>query len=195
MSQKTVLVADDDSAIRTVLTQALIEGGLILSGQRPLQPGSGDGSQMGWVTVVVTDGGTAGRKRVRCPASRIKKLRPTLPVIVMSAKNTIMTAITAADRGAYDYLPKPFDLNTLVSLVGRAAENSVRPEAAPQPANENLPIIGDHQPCRRSTGSLRGFTQDRPDSLSRRRIWHWEEWSPAPCMDYGKRRPLRPLSR
>ena len=42
---------------------------------------------------------------------RIKKLRPDLPIIVMSAQNTLMTAITAAEKGAFEYLPKPFDLD------------------------------------------------------------------------------------
>ena len=51
---------------------------------------------------------------------RIKKLRPELPVIVMSAQNTFMTAIRASERGAYEYLPKPFDLKELITIVGRA---------------------------------------------------------------------------
>ena len=51
---------------------------------------------------------------------RIKKLRPNLPVIVMSAQNTFMTAIRASERGAYEYLPKPFDLKELIAIVGRA---------------------------------------------------------------------------
>ena len=50
----------------------------------------------------------------------IKQLRPDLPIIVMSAQNTFMTAIKASERGAYDYLPKPFDLKELVAIVGRA---------------------------------------------------------------------------
>jgi two-component system nitrogen regulation response regulator GlnG len=54
-----------------------------------------------------------------------------------------MTAITAAERGAYDYLPKPFDLNALVQTVGRALEQSTKPVPANanQPA-EALPIVG-----------------------------------------------------
>ena len=48
---------------------------------------------------------------------RVKKLRPDLPIIVMSAQNTFMTAITAAERGAYESLPKPFDLNELIAVV------------------------------------------------------------------------------
>ncbi len=51
---------------------------------------------------------------------RIKRLRPELPVVVMSAQNNILTAITAAERGAYEYLPKPFDLKELTSIVQRA---------------------------------------------------------------------------
>ena len=47
-------------------------------------------------------------------------MRPDLPIIVMSAQNTFMTAIKASERGAYEYLPKPFDLKELVSIVGRA---------------------------------------------------------------------------
>jgi CheY-like chemotaxis protein len=51
---------------------------------------------------------------------RIKKLRPDLPIIVMSAQNTFMTAVKASERGAYEYLPKPFDLKELIAVVGRA---------------------------------------------------------------------------
>src|SRR6202000_1256192 len=51
---------------------------------------------------------------------RIKRLRPDLPVVVMSAQDTLLTAITAAERGAFEYLPKPFDLKKLTSVVQRA---------------------------------------------------------------------------
>ena len=95
---------------------------------------------------------------------RIKKLRPTLPVIVMSAKNTIMTAITAAERGAYDYLPKPFDLNALVQTVGRALEQSQRPASADgaQQVENRSPSSAARRPCRRSTASSPG--SPRPTS-------------------------------
>ena len=78
---------------------------------------------------------------------RLKKARPLLPVLVMSAKNTMMTAITAAERGAYEYLPKPFDLNDLIRLTGRAIEDSRRQRAGHRPpasevAGDNLPIVG-----------------------------------------------------
>src|SRR6476646_8945738 len=141
MANATILVADDDSAIRTVLNQALARAGYEVrsTGQatalwRWVSEGQGD--------AVVTDVVLPDENAFDV-IPRIKKLRPTLPVIVMSAKNTIMTAITAAERGAYDYLPKPFDLNALVQTVGRALEQSQKPA----PSNgvsqsEALPIVG-----------------------------------------------------
>jgi two-component system nitrogen regulation response regulator GlnG len=73
---------------------------------------------------------------------RIKRIRPELPVVVMSAQNTILTAINAAERGAFDYLPKPFDLKELTSVVQRAlASPNAKP--APQPrSDDRLPLIG-----------------------------------------------------
>src|SRR5581483_1672762 len=75
---------------------------------------------------------------------RIKKLRPDLPVIVMSAQNTFMTAIRASERGAYEYLPKPFDLKELITIVGRAlSEPKARPRPAPAPEDfDNIPLVG-----------------------------------------------------
>ena len=72
-------------------------------------------------------------------------MRPDLPIIVMSAQNTFMTAIKASERGAYEYLPKPFDLKELVSIVGRAlAEPKRRREAAEEAAQptETMPLVG-----------------------------------------------------
>jgi two-component system nitrogen regulation response regulator GlnG len=138
MTAKTVLIADDDSAIRTVLSQALGRAGYTVR-----STGTAAGL---WRWVADGEGDVAITDVVLPDESgfdilpRIKKLRPSLPVIVMSAKNTIMTAITATDRGAYDYLPKPFDLNALVALVGRAVEPGIKPAAVPPP--ENLPVIG-----------------------------------------------------
>ena len=143
MSAKTILLADDDSAIRTVLTQALNRAGYSVRSTatatalwRWVSEGQGD--------VVVTDVVLPDENAFDV-IPRIKKLRPNLPIIVMSAQNTIMTAITAAERGAYDYLPKPFDLNALVQTVGRALEQSSKPSVSQtraQSASENLPIVG-----------------------------------------------------
>ncbi len=145
---KTVLLADDDAAIRTVLTQALGRAGYEVKAcanaanlWRWVSEGEGD--------IVVTDV-VLPDENVFEILPQIKRSRPELPVIAMSAKNTIVTAITAAERGAYEYLPKPFDLNELLGVVARGLEQSRRSLATPMPsagtpASENLPIIGRSQ--------------------------------------------------
>jgi two-component system nitrogen regulation response regulator GlnG len=136
-----ILVADDDAGIRTVLNQALTRAGYEVRATgtvaglwRWVAAGEGD--------LVITD--------VVMPDDnafdllpRIKRMRPDLPIIVMSAQNTFITAIKASERGAYEYLPKPFDLRELVAIVGRALAEPKRrreePEAAPV---EVMPIVG-----------------------------------------------------
>jgi two-component system nitrogen regulation response regulator GlnG len=74
---------------------------------------------------------------------RIKKVRPDLPIIVMSAQNTFMTAIKASEGGAYDYLPKPFDLKELIAIVGRAlAEPRTRVPRDVVEELEGMPLVG-----------------------------------------------------
>jgi two-component system nitrogen regulation response regulator GlnG len=73
---------------------------------------------------------------------RIKKLRPDLRVIVMSAQNTLLTAVKATERGAFEYLPKPFDLRELISVVERALSAPVAPPTDEEVDDEQLPLIG-----------------------------------------------------
>ena len=141
MSAKTILLADDDSAIRTVLTQALTRAGYSVRATatatalwRWVAEGQGD--------AVITDVVLPDENAFDM-LPRIKKLRPKLPVIVMSAQNTIMTAIRSTELGAYDYLPKPFDLSVLLQTVSRALEQISKPgPVKAREVSENLPIIG-----------------------------------------------------
>lgn len=139
----TVLVADDDRTIRTVLTQALTRAGCkvhatssLMTLMRWVEEGKGD---LVISDVVMPDGN--GLEAL----PRISKERPGLPVIVISAQNTIMTAIQAAEAEAYDYLPKPFDLPDLMKRAARALETKRRivPRApAPRQEGEDLPLVG-----------------------------------------------------
>src|SRR6267143_292534 len=142
MPAGSILVADDDTAIRTVLNQALSRAGyeVRLTGNaatlwRWVSQGEGD--------LVITDVVMPDENAFDL-LPRIKKMRPNLPVIVMSAQNTFMTAIRASERGAYEYLPKPFDLKELTAIVGRAlSEPKDRPAAASGKAEEiDIPLIG-----------------------------------------------------
>ena len=139
----TVLVADDDRTIRTVLTQALTRAGCkvhatssLMTLMRWVEEGKGD---LVISDVIMPDGNGLDA------LPRISKLRPGLPVIVISAQNTIMTAIQAAEAEAFDYLPKPFDLPDLMKRSARALEQKRRAPAkpvAPREAGEDLPLVG-----------------------------------------------------
>ena len=143
MSAATILIADDDRAIRTVLTQALARLGheVRTTGNaatlwRWVADGQGD--------LVITDVVMPDENGLDL-IPRIKKLRPELRVVVMSAQNTLITAVKAAERGAFEYLPKPFDLKELVSVVERALNANNAPAAMPggdQESEEQLPLIG-----------------------------------------------------
>jgi len=138
---KMILVADDDAAIRTVVTQALSRAGYDVRA-------TGTASSLWhWVAngegdLVITDVVLPDEDAFQV-LPRMKKIRPRLPVVVMSAKNTIVTAITAAELGAFDYLPKPFDLNELISIAGRALQEQPRQQLRDvSDQTENLPLIG-----------------------------------------------------
>jgi len=142
MSSATILIADDDRAIRTVLTQALGRQGHVVrtTGNAAtlwqwVKEGEGD--------LVITDVVMPDENGLDL-IPRIKKLRPNLRILVMSAQNTLLTAVKATERGAFEYLPKPFDLRELVSVVERALSepSGVSTKASAEDGEEQLPLIG-----------------------------------------------------
>lgn len=142
MSKGNILVADDDAAIRTILSQALFRAGYnvrVTSNATTLWRWVSDGEG----DIVISDV-VMPDENVFDLLPQIKKSRPELPVIIMSAQNTFMTAITASEKGAYDYLPKPFDLNELLAIVGRAmSEPKERaPKTAEADTPEAMPLVG-----------------------------------------------------
>ena len=140
--QGSILVADDDAAIRTVLNQALSRVG------HEVRVTSNAATLWRWVVagegdLVITDVVMPDENAFDM-LPRIKKARPDLPVIVMSAQNTFMTAIRASETGAYEYLPKPFDLNELLAIVNRALSEPRRSkqEARAEDQTEAMPLVG-----------------------------------------------------
>ncbi|MFC3616306.1 response regulator [Lutimaribacter marinistellae] len=141
----TVLVADDDRTIRTVLTQALTRAGCKVHATSSLTTlmrwvGEGKGDVV-ISDVVMPDGN--GLEML----PKIAQDRPGLPVIVISAQNTIMTAIQAAEAEAYDYLPKPFDLPDLMKRTAKALDQKRRAPSEPRIESdddrpEDLPLVG-----------------------------------------------------
>ena len=121
MSNKTLIIAEDDESIRLVTSRYLQDLGYeifmatnLKELWKLIESNKGD--------VLITD--------VMLPDGelfdilpQIVEYRENLPVIVVSAKNNLQTAISATKQGAYEYLPKPFDLDELQKLIKKALEN------------------------------------------------------------------------
>jgi two-component system nitrogen regulation response regulator GlnG len=141
-----VLVVDDDGAIRTVVREALRRAGHIVetaasvAEQRRLF--ASFNPQVLVTDVMLPDGN--GLDMI----PEMLAGNPGLPVIVLSAQNTFTTALRATEQGAFDYLPKPFDLGELTRAVADAlATRAAAGQAGPVgDAGEDLPLIGRSPP-------------------------------------------------
>ena len=196
MARGTVLIADDDTAIRTVLNQALAR-----AGYAPRATGNA-ATLWRWVSqgegdVVITDVVMPDENAFDL-IPRMKKLRPDLPIIVMSAQNTLMTALTAAEKGAYEYLPKPFDLNEVVAVVGRALSEPgrKRPATGAEVDTEDLPLIGRSPAMQEIYRVLARLTQTDLTVMITGESGTGKELVARVLHDFGKRRsgPFVPIN-
>lgn len=142
MTQGKILVVDDDDAIRLVIHEALSREGHEVRTAASVAEQAKILSQFEpdvLVTDVILPDGN-GLDLV----PEILARRPDLPVIVLSAQNTLATAVRATEQGAFEYLPKPFDLDELCQAVKdglrRRGISSVQP--ALSEADAALPLIG-----------------------------------------------------
>ncbi len=187
MSKGNILIADDDAAIRTVLNQALAR-----AGYTPRATGNAatlwQWTSQGQGDLVITDVVMPDENAFDL-IPKIKKIRPDLPIVVMSAQNTLMTAITATECGAYEYLPKPFDLNELISIVTRAL---AEPRSAPVPARdqraEELPLIGRSAPMQDIYRVLARLTQTDLTAMISGESGTGKELVARALHEYGTRR-------
>ncbi len=191
MSGATILVADDDKAIRTVLSQALgREGHLVRTTSNAatlwqwVQAGEGD--------LVVTDVVMPDENGLDL-VPRIRDLRPELKVIVMSAQSTLLTAVKATERGAFEYLPKPFDLRDLITHVNRALSEPADPAhqrdtAASGPEEERLPLIGRSPAMQEIYRTLARLMATDLTAIITGESGTGKELAARALHDYGKRR-------
>ncbi len=145
MSKGLILLAEDDRSIRTVVSHALTRDGYDIKSTDQaaqlwqwVEEGLGD--------LIVTDVNLPDGNGLEL-IPQIAAKRPQLRIIAMSAQNTLLTAVKASKRGAFEYLPKPFDIADLLRHVKTALASppdfepsSDAPGAAQE--DEDLPLIG-----------------------------------------------------
>jgi two-component system nitrogen regulation response regulator GlnG len=137
---KPVWIIDDDRSIRWVLEKALaredIEFRSFASADEAMLALAQNAPQM-----VISD--------IRMPGSsglellqNLRERHPNLPVIIMTAYSDLESAVSAFQGGAFEYLPKPFDINHAVELIRRALDQSLRKNASPEDALAAPDILG-----------------------------------------------------
>ena len=117
---KRILILEDDESLRLVISKALSRAGFEVRSTATPQTAiermaSGDADAL--VADVLL-----GRDNFLDRMDEVRRVRPDAPIVIMSAQTTAATAIHATKGGAFEYLPKPFDLNDLVDVLNRALE-------------------------------------------------------------------------
>ena len=112
---KNIIVVDDDRSIRVVISTALTRAGYNVkssgtaAGMRRLV-------ESDFADIIITDVGLPDGDALDV-LPKLQHMKPKLKIIVMSARTTLLTAVRAKKKGAFEYLPKPFDLDELLNLV------------------------------------------------------------------------------
>ena len=142
-----ILVAEDDKSVRLVVQQALARQGYTVQSS---------GTAAGLWKLIETGRGDVLISDIALPDGdaldllpRIQEQRPDMPVIVMSARSTLLTAVKAQQTGVFEYLPKPFELRSLVEATSRAVTSigQSRPAASNQTGfEESGPLVGRSRP-------------------------------------------------
>jgi len=140
---KPIWIVDDDQSIRFVLEKALAREGLasrsFASAQEVLKALNDPGER--GPQVMVSDIRMPGGNGLEL-LEKVKASLPGLPVIIMTAYSDLDSAVAAFQGGAFEYLPKPFDLNKAAELIRRAVEESRREEVAEQQAMPATEMLG-----------------------------------------------------
>ncbi|MBC7804251.1 MAG: nitrogen regulation protein NR(I) [Candidatus Parcubacteria bacterium] len=137
---KPVWIVDDDRSIRWVFEKALSREGIsynsFSSAREALDALAGGPPQ-----VLISDIRMPGQSGIEL-LQEVKEKHPAVPVIVMTAYSDLESAVAAFQGGAYEYLPKPFDVDQAVELIRRALDESQREQAALEPLGELPEILG-----------------------------------------------------
>lgn len=190
---RKVLIADDDASIRLVLSQAFVRAGF------QVRATGAAATLLKWVSdgegdLVVSDV-IMPDENIFELLPRIRKLRPKLPVVIMSAQNTLLTAVSAAETGAFEYIPKPFDLDDMLAIARRALAKPAAAEPVQARAraarDERLPLIGRSAPMQEVYRTLARLVGAELTVLIQGESGTGKELAARALHDLGKRRDGR----
>lgn len=138
-----ILLVEDDPAIATVVSSALCDEGFDIVRCESIKQRDAalarDSFKVMLTDVILEDGDGISSLH------SVQSAHPTMPVIILSAQNTLDTAVRATETGAFEYFPKPFDLDELVKAVKQAAGSRGDTEAEQTEPGDSMPLVGRSQ--------------------------------------------------
>jgi len=141
---KPIWIVDDDQSIRFVLEKALLREGLptrSFTSPREVLAALASATERDAPQILVSDIRMPGGSGLEL-LEKVKQKLPGLPVIIMTAFSDLDSAVSAFQGGAFEYLPKPFDLPKAVELIRRAVEESQREEVAEERMADTPEMLG-----------------------------------------------------
>ena len=157
---KPVWIVDDDRSIRWVIEKALSREGIAYNSFASAQEAL-DALGASTPEVLVSDIRMPGRSGLEL-LQAVKQRHPAVPVIVMTAYSDLDSAVAAFQGGAYEYLPKPFDVDQAVELIRRALDESRREIQATSAARRTRKSSARRRRCRRCSAPSAGCRSRAP---------------------------------
>lgn len=140
MANQTVLLVEDDPSVSHIIQTALKAEGIAVDSCKSV-PARDVLLESGKYDLLITDVGL-GEEDGLATLDAVKAHDPDLPIIVISAQNTLNTAVRATETGAFEYFPKPFDLDELVEAVQQAMKPRSGGLSSENANEDNLPLVG-----------------------------------------------------
>ena len=185
-----VWLVDDDASIRWVLERALRNGGMLPKAFDAAEPALA-ALRSDAPDVLITDVRMTGQSGLDL-LKRVHSSHPDLPVIVMTAHSDLGTAVSAYEGGAFEYLPKPFDIDQAVDLVRRAAAAGTRSAEGSAVQEQSIPELLGRAPAMQQVFRAIGrLSRSSVNVLVTGESARARSWSHAPCMSTARAPPSR----
>nr|WP_137678395.1 sigma-54 dependent transcriptional regulator [Parerythrobacter lutipelagi] len=137
---KSILLVEDDAAIATVVRAALESDGFEVTCCASIEARDRN-LKVSQFAVMLTDVMLEDGDGIES-LPRVCQRYPDMPIIILSAQNTLDTAVRATETGAFEYFPKPFDLDDLTRAVSQAVGAGAQAETVERDAGDGLPLVG-----------------------------------------------------
>ena len=142
MAQEKIILVEDDLSVSHVIITALRAEGYEVENCKSIAERDALMASSRYDLLLTDVGLGEGEGDGISSLGTVKAPHPDIPIIIISAQNTLNTAVRASETGAFEYLPKPFDLDELVKVVGQALKPKNVQPVEPSMDEESLPLVG-----------------------------------------------------